>query len=404
MDLTPKQQAIELINKSQSILIAPGRPDGDSIGSAVALHIVLQKLGKQVTTVVLDPISQTFSFLPKLNEFAKEFRGVRDFVITLDSAVAKADKLAYNFKDDQLNIVVTPKVGRFTPQDVSFSDGNFHYDAIIALDAADLDQLGTIYAEHPKLFQSVPVLNIDHHASNDYYGAINLVDLTAASTAEILVGIIEALGSSLMDEDVATAILTGIINDTGSFQNSNTTPKSLTVAAQMVGFGARQQEIIKYLFKTRPLSTLKLWGRILSNLQHDVAHKLAWSVVSPADLSESGASGEDIGGVIDELLTSVPGADVVVLLSEREPRVVSGSIRTKKGVDAADIAKIFGGGGHPGAAGFRLTDTDIKEGEQVVISRIKEYQANKSAPAPTLSPDEIVAPSEENTSFAPLDK
>lgn len=375
MELTPKQQALELVNKSKHILIAPEqRVDGDSLGSALALYLVLTRLGKKVSVIISEPIPDQFQFLPHLDEIDAEFRSVRDFIISLDCANALADKLAYNFQDNKLNIVITPKEGTFKPQDVSFADGGFQYDCLITLDAADWERLGSLYTDNPKLFQSVPVINIDHHASNDYYGAVNLVDVTATSTAEVLVGLIEALGPSLIDADVATVLLTGIISDTGSFQHSNTTPKSLTIAAQMVGFGARHQEIIRYLFKTKTFSTLKLWGRILTHIQHDPGSKLVWSMASLSDLTETDSTEAQIGGVIDELMTSVPEAEVVLLLSEREARIVSGSIRTQRGVDAADIAKIFGGGGHHGAAGFKLLDSSLTEAETLVISKIKEYQ------------------------------
>jgi len=393
MELTPKQQALELINKSKHILIAPGRSDGDSIGSGLALYLVLSRLGRKVDLVVLDPLPDKFDFLPKLDELQHEFNGLRDFIISLDCVSAAADKLAYNFQDNKLNIVVTPKQGVFKPQDVSFAEGNFQYDVVVTMDAADLEQLGVIYINNPKLFQSVPIINIDHHASNDYYGAVNLVDLTATSTAEILVGLIEALGPSLIDADVATALLTGIINDTGSFQHSNTTPKSLTIAAQMVGFGARHQEIIQHLFKTKAFSTLKLWGRILTNVQHDPGSRLVWSTASLSDITETGSTGEQISGVIDELMTSIPEADIVVLLSERETRVISGSIRTKKGVDASDIAKVFGGGGHHGAAGFRLLDSSVEEAAATVVARVKEYQQKRlSSATVTLAEPEIGPP------------
>jgi len=393
MELTPKQQTVELINKAKRILIAPGRPDGDSLGSAMALHSVFKKLGKQVETVVLDPIAERLMFLPGLDELKRDFKSVQDFVITLNCAKASADKLSYNFAEDKLNIVITPKGGEFSQEDASFSLGKFHYDLVIVLDAADFDQIGKLYEDNPKIFQSVPVINIDHHASNDYFGTVNLVDLTATSTAELLVGLIEALGPSLIDEDVATALLAGIISDTGSFQHSNTTPKSLTIAAQMVGFGARQQEIIKHFFKTKQFSTLKLWGRILSKLQHDAVAKIAWSCISLEDFKEAGANPEHVGGVIDELMTSVPDANTIILLSEREPKTIFGSVRTKKGLDSAEIAKIFGGGGHHGAAGFKLLDVGHLEAEKMVISKIKEYQEKKEPISSNSSnSEEISAP------------
>ncbi|OGB73587.1 hypothetical protein A3K24_01940 [candidate division Kazan bacterium RIFCSPHIGHO2_01_FULL_44_14] len=382
METTPKQQTVELINRAQRILVVPSRPDGDSVGSALALLQVFKKLNKEVSLGILDPVSQVYQFLPSISEVATDIDGVRDFIITLDSPVAEADKLSYNFEDGKLNIIITPKRGRYQPENVSFVQGQFKYDAIIVLDAADLHQLGQAYDRYPTLFQEVPVINIDHHASNAYFGSVNLVDLTATSTAEILIGLIEALGPNLIDPEIATCLLTGIISDTGSFQNANTTPKSLTVAAQLVGFGARQQEIIKHLFKTKPLSQLKLWGQVLSRIQFDMTTKLAWATVTPEDLISTGASSEEASGLIDELMTSIPGADIVLLLSEKEARVVSGSIRTAKGVDAMEVAGLFGGGGHPGAAGFKLLDMTISEAEPIVLEKVREYQTRRLGGAP----------------------
>jgi phosphoesterase RecJ-like protein len=238
--------------------------------------------------------------------------------------------------------------------------------------------LGSLYDDNAEIFYETPVLNIDHHASNDYFGKVNLVEITATSTCEILVSIIESLGQekSLLDEDVATALLTGITTDTGSFQNSNTTPKSFTVAAQLVAAGGRQQEIIKYVYKTKPLSTLRLWGRILAQIREDKEHKFVWSLVSLRDLEQTAAAESEIGGAIDELLTSAPEAEIILLLSEREDGI-HGSIRTIKGIDAAEIAGYFGGGGHPGAAAFQMTDIGLATAEREVISKIREYQAKR---------------------------
>jgi len=388
MELTPKQQALELIGKSKNILlVAHEKPDGDALGSLIALYLVLNKLGKKVTTVVTDSVATQYQFLPKLDKFVNQLNALRDFIISVDCVNATADKLAYNFQDGKLNIVITPKNGNFNPQDVSFAEGSFQFDLLITLDTADWDQLGILYANNVKLFQGAPVINIDHHSTNDYYGTVNLVDLTATATSEILVGLIEALGPSLIDEDVATALLTGIISDTGSFQHSHTTPKSLTIAAQMVGFGARQQEIIKNLFKTKSLTTLKLWGKILTEIKLDPEHRLSWAIVPLNYFEDTGATTEETGGVIDELMTSVPGADIILLLSEKKSREISGSLRTKKGVNAAELAALFGGGGHPGAAGFKLLDIDPVSAEELVIGKIKEYQSKQ----PQVSPEELGA-------------
>ena len=376
MELSPKQQLIEQIKKSERILItAHVRPDGDAIGSTTAIYQVLKKMGKNVTAVLLE-MPKTFSFLPGTGAVAKEIFGTRDFIISLDQKESRVAKVGYNVENNRLNILITPESGKFRPENVSFGDGAFQFDLIIILDCPDFDQLGSLYENSPTLFLETPTINIDHHATNEYYGTINLVELAATSTCEVLVGIIEALGKEYLDENVATCLLTGIITDTGSFQNANTTPKSFTVAAQLVAAGGRQQEIIKYVFKTKPLSTLKLWGRALDNLQAISELKLVWSGLSRDDFEESGAAEEEVSGVIDELLKTAEGAEVVVLLSERSGGLTTGSIRTIKGIDAAAIASLFGGGGHPGAAGFKIK-TDFDDAKKQVIEKISNWQRKR---------------------------
>ena len=384
MELTPKQQTTQAISAAQKILVLTHvHPDGDALGSLIALYLVLKKLGKEVTAVAPENIPGAFSFLPNLTDLAKSFSGTKDFIITIDTSRTKVDRLGYKHypEENKLNIVITPLAGTFRNEDVSFSYGAFKFDLIIVLDSPDLDRLGPLYDGQSSLFYETPVINLDHHAGNDFFGKINWVDLTATSTAEILVSLIESLARErpLIDEDIATALLTGIITDTGSFQNANTTPKSLTVAAQLVAAGGRQQEIIRHIFKTKPLSTLKLWGRILESVRLDATGKFVWAKISRADFLASGAQETETSGVIDELLKSAPGIDFVLLLSEKTGEL-DGSLRSvAPGVDVSQIAKLFGGGGHEAAAGFQIPGATLATHEEEILAKIREYQRGKNA-------------------------
>jgi phosphoesterase RecJ-like protein len=226
------------------------------------------------------------------------------------------------------------------------------------------------------VFYETPIINIDHHAGNDHFGKINLVDLTATSTCEILVSIFEALSkdTSLLTPEVATALLTGIITDTNSFQNQNTTPKSLTVAAQLVAANADQQEIIKRIYKTRTLSTLRLWGKVLSNIRDEMNYRFVWSQIQKADFVVTQSTPVDAEGVIDELLKSATGVDFVLLLTEKDDGI-HGSLRSvAKGTDVSAIAKLFGGGGHAMAAGFQVEKDNPALNIDKVIGRIRDHQ------------------------------
>lgn len=376
-ELTPKQQVVEILRNQKRFLILTHKDvDGDAIGSMLALYQSLKRLGKEVVAFCGQNTPSVFNYLPNLNLIDKFFNGSRSFVISLDTSTTKADKIMYKVQDNKLDIIITPKEGLFEEKMVSFEKGQFNFDAIIVLDSTDLERLGSIYEDFPEIFYEVPVVNIDHHAANDHFGKINLVDLTATSTSEILVSVIEALTGDpkFFDEKIATALLTGIITDTNSFQNTNTTPKSLTVAAQLVAAGGEQQEIIKNIYKTKSLSTLRLWGRALSNLHDETDYKFVWSQIYKKDYLEVGASEDESSGLIDELLKTAAGMDFVLLLSEKNGDV-HGSLRsTNKAKDISQIASLFGGGGHPLASGFQINSTSLLESSNMIIEKIKTFQ------------------------------
>ncbi|MCL5407406.1 MAG: DHH family phosphoesterase [Patescibacteria group bacterium] len=383
MELTPKQQTTEQIKAAKKILLLTHTsPDGDALGSLLALSLVLKQLGKEVTAVVPDQIAASLKFLPNIGEILKSFSSAKDFIITIDTSKVQIDRLGYKHipQESKLNIVITPIGGTFEEKDVAFSHGSPKFDLMIVLDSPDLERLGSLYDSQSALFYETPVINIDHHAGNDFFGKINWVDLTATSTAEILVSLVESLSreKSLLNEDVATALLTGIITDTGSFQNVNTTPKSLTVAAQLVAAGGRQQEIIRHIFKTKPLSTLKLWGKILAKVQSEPEFRFVWSKIERNDFTETGAEEAETTGIIDELLKTAPNIDFAMLITERQDGV-HGSLRAvSPGVDVSAITKLFGGGGHEAAAAFQMYGANLAEKESEILAKIRDYQQKRA--------------------------
>lgn len=399
MELTPKQQVVDILrNQKKFLLLTHKNPDGDALGSVLALYLTLKRLGKEVIVASSDGVPKVFSFLPEANVISENFSGARDFVISVDTNEIGADKIMYKVKDNHLEIIITPKNGQFKPELVSFPKGGFTFDAVIVLDSPDLDRIGSLYEKNSDVFFEVPVVNIDHHPGNDHFGKINYIDLTATSTAEILVSVIEALTGDpkFFDEHIATALLTGIITDTNSFQNTNTTPKSLTVAAQLVALGARQQEIIKNIYKTRPLSTLRLWGRALSNLHDEKDYNFVWSKIYKKDYLEVGASEDESGGLIDELLKTASGIDFALLLIEKNGDV-HGSLRSANNTkDVCQIAKLFNGGGHSVAAAFQISNSSLMQASDMIISKIRKFQSEQNPFKTVLSKEESAIPIEQS--------
>jgi phosphoesterase RecJ-like protein len=383
---TTSDEAKTLMTNAQSILILPSSPDGDSIGSALALMSVLRKLGKDAIVVSTNEIPDYLQFLPLTHQIQPQLPGGKDFIISLKTDGTEVDHLKYEVEDGRINIIVTPKNGRFTGHDLSFgAPSHDDYDLVITVDTGDLVQLGTLPTEHPELFSDLPLLNIDHHSSNGRFGTHNFLDFNVAATTQLLTRLIQDLeretGLDLIDEDVATLLLVGIVTDTGSFQHSNTSPEAFEVAADLLERGARQQELIKHIFKTKSLATLKLWGRVLSKIKYVDAPRLVFSTITQQDLLDTGATVDDNGGIIDELMSNAPNAEVVLLLKEKEPGFVSGSLRAPGTLaDVSEIAGIIGGGGHKKAAGFRIKGKTMDEALEEAQGVIAAYMDKKLHP------------------------
>jgi phosphoesterase RecJ-like protein len=382
MELSPLQQIVNLIQKSEDILILThANPDGDAVGSALGLLLTLRKLGKKVTAAAGDPTPSILKFLPALENLDTSIAGANDLVISLPVNDGESS-LSSKVEDGMLKIFVRKSGQPLDTSEVKFGVGEADYDLIICVDTPDLPQLGKLFATNPNLFYDIPVINIDHHPSNSGFGQVSLVDTTAASASEIVLRVIRSLeaeyNQKLVDSDIATLILTGVITDTGSFQNANTTPRSFEISADLIEAGARQQEIIQHVYKTKQLSTLKLWGKVLSKIEFDPIHRIVWSSANSADFNESAATDEDAAGIIDELLTNAPGAEVVVLFRELPEGGVKASLRTTTpAVSASELASKFGGGGHLRAAGFRILDEKLDAGIEKAITYFKNFQAER---------------------------
>jgi len=382
MELSSKQQIVGLLQTAQKILLLTHQePDGDGIGALLSLYLALKKMGKTVMAVCPALLPTSFHFLPAISHIQKDLEIGKDFAILLDTAGAEIEKVGYQRLKDQLKIIVSTRGGRLDSANLKVEKQPFSTDAIFILDCPDWTRLGNLFEENSDLFYEVPTVNIDHHASNSHFARINWVDLTASSTCEILVSLLESLGreKNLVDEDIATCLLLGLLTDTSSFKNQNTTPKSLTVAAQLLAGGGRKEEIIGNLWQTKTVSILKLWGKILQTVALDSGQKFLWAKAGQSLFKQTGVNPEDIKSVLDELLKTAAGVDFVLFLIEKEEGVAGELRATHKGVDVLTLAQLFGGGGHLAAAGFLLPNLTLEEAESQILEKIRRQLALTSA-------------------------
>ncbi len=377
--LTPLDQAVRAFREANSVLlITGGDTHGDAIATLTALLLTGTKLNKEVTAISTTDVPSQLEFLSRSKDIQKSLPKSNDFLISLDISKTSVEQLSYKVEGKALEILITPKdEGTFREQDVKTRVLKNSYDLIMTINVHDLDQLGTLYSENTDMFFNTPIVNLDHHASNEGYGKINVVEIQAAATAQIVYRFIEALekdqvnGAKFIDKEIATALLTGITAETESFQTYATTPEVFTIASQLCNAGANQQEIIRYLFKTKSLSALNLWGRVLARLKQSDDKKVVWSLLSHDDFVKSRANYHDIEGAMQELLATIPGSEILFVLYEKDGAVF-GKIHTPKNINALELASQFENAhGHFEMADFSLNGKSLIEGEQYVLAHIQ---------------------------------
>lgn len=313
------QKILDIIRRGRSFLVvAHARPDGDSVGSMLALYHMLKTAGKEPLVYSQDAIPENYRFLP----------GSCDVVFDLPA-------------------------GRI-------------YDAVFLLDCSELDRVGDRWEEISK---AGPLVNIDHHISNDRFTDAFLIDTHASSTAELLYRLAVALGWSLSKE-AADCLYTGILTDTGGFCYGNTGRDSLFAAADLVARGADPQWVSENVYESKPLEKIRLLARAMAAMEFQLDGKVGLMVVTLADFAASGALFEHTEGFVD-FPRGIKGVQVSALFTEVAERSYKLSLRSKGRVNIERVARSFGGGGHMNAAACRL------EGELADVRRrvLEEIEA-----------------------------
>ncbi|MDP3836717.1 MAG: DHH family phosphoesterase [bacterium] len=378
--LTPEEQIYKQIEKAENILIAFNADwNGDAIASSLALFNFLKKSGKKVEVAAWlesdennkDKAVSVWSFLPGFDNIQTSLKNLRKFIVSLDISQAVINQIKYSVDGQHLNFIISPEKGWFKPEDISTSSSGFKHDLIFVIDTPDLESLGQIYDSNVEFFYKTTIINIDHQASNEEFGQINYLDLNVVSSAEIIYNLLKQDKNGGLDEDVATCLLAGIISKTKNFKAANLTPRTLLTSSKLIGYGARREEMISQLYRSRPLSALKLWGKLLNNLQSDKEKRLLWSLLTPEETESFDTANIDLSDIVDEILTGVPEAKLV-LIAFASPH--DGSYRVSafaaKGVSAVEALKVWQGVGNHKIA-TALIDISSDHWNDEVIAPIK---------------------------------
>lgn len=301
------ETAADLLRSAREISMACHiGPDGDALGSMLGVAWAASKAGRRVLPSFGPPfeLGPAYRFLP-------------------------------------IELLVPPSEVPDSPE------------VMITFDAGNIERLGDLAIQAAA---AKTLIVLDHHAAGSGgFGHVNLVDPTAAATAEIAFELVEKIGWKV-DERVATCFLTGLVTDTGRFQYSNTSPETLRLAARLVELGARPEEIGQHVYEETPFGYLPAAGAVLDRAELVPDVSLAWSVLYQADLRAAGIGLADTDSLIDLVRLPVE-AEAALMLKEHGPRLFKGSLRSRGTVDVGSVAVALGGGGHHNAAGFTFTGT-----------------------------------------------
>jgi phosphoesterase RecJ-like protein len=304
------KKALELIKKADRILLTTHEgTDGDDLGSALAIFNYLKQLHKSAKVVIKGGVPSNLIFLPASDE-------VESYLEELDA------------------------------------------DLVMTFGCNKITRTGWKQFEH----LNIPIINFDHHPDSTNFGTVNVIDPKTSAVAELIYYFL-TFAEAEITKEIATCLLTGIFTDTGGFKHANTTSEALEVAAELLKRGARIDKIaFQTMGKKRP-AAIKAYARGLENARFDTEKKMVFSVLTEDDLKEVGATDEDLEGFV-ELLNSLPQAKFALLLRQ-DGDTVKGSLRSEphKKVDVSKIAKMFGGGGHKLASGFKVSGKLIREGD-----------------------------------------
>jgi hypothetical protein len=246
MENPPKTQVVERLREAQNILVTiSADPSVDQLSAIIGFTLLMNKLGKHATAVFSGKVPSTLEFLKPEETIEQNTESLRDFIIALDKS--KADKLRYKVEENVVKIFITPYRTSLSEKDLDFSQGDYNVDVVVALGVDERDHIDQAIIAHGRILHDATVIGIMAGPTNVDVGSINWQDPNASSLCEMLVSISESFQSGLLDGQMATAFLTGIVAETDRFSNDKTTSKVMTMAAQLMAAGANQQLIASEL-------------------------------------------------------------------------------------------------------------------------------------------------------------
>lgn len=362
------------IERSKTPLLVVAEGGGaDAFASALGVADFLKKMDKPVHIVSADPHAPSqYAFLNhQSHPVHPALERAVTFVIHVNTATTPLEEISYDANHEELRIFLSPREGMWGENDVKFSKTQYRHDLIVCVGAKNLAACAHLFEAHPDFFYRTPIINIDHTTHNEHFGHYNLVDVTASACGEVCHDWVSAVAPELLDEHMSTQFLAGMMAKTKGFRSPKVTPKTLQVASSLVAKGARRDEIVEHLYRTRSVETLRLWGRAMARLRSDEERGLVWSLLSAQDFVQAGAGAKSLSGIAEELMNGSPNIHAALLLYEDEQHETHAVLHSRPPHDAIVLAMPFKPAGTHEEAHLYFGKKTLPEVEKLVLGHLK---------------------------------
>ncbi len=369
------QEILKALDVSNNILIIFNNDNSDILMSSVCLSYYLKKLQKNIDLISENKeIDLKYNFLNIDESIENHLESNNKFTIIINTKENKAKELSYEPKESSIEIYLSGENRSFEEKDITYIKNSKNYDLIITLGILDIKNLSKIYSENVDLFYNTPIINIDNNISNERFGQMNIIEAQYRTISELIFDIISQNNPDVIDIKISNLLLTGIIDKTSGFKFSSISPNIMSTSSMLIEIGADRENIIKNLYRTKTINSLKIWGKVLSNMKYKDSGIL-WSYLIEDEKNSDNISNFKFSDIFNELVSEIPKIKIALLFIKKENIIEIQVITTKK-YNAFELTEEFKGSGNDNESSFAISSNDLDQVISIIIEKLNKKIIN----------------------------
>lgn len=365
MTLGNNEQIFKLVEESKNILIITDPNfNTDNFSGSLSFALFLQKLDKNVTVYFKNDIEKKYEFLNGFNFIKNTLELKNNLIIAISTKNTKAKELSYEPKDDKIEIYLTPEKNKtFTKEDVMIIDNQNSFDLIISIGIDNIKNIGEFYDNNVEFFFNTTTINIDNNPENERFGQINFIEPKYKSICELIFDITTIYKSELIDEKIATNMLTGIIYKNKGFKIPDLSPNTMEAVSNLIDIGANRQDIVNNLYKTKTVNDLRIWAKILQNSKLANNNEIFLSSID--DENEQ----INFSDLFNEIISNIDGIKIGLLFNKIND-IIYIDLLTNNNINAKDLLSELNPVGDKDEIKFAISSSEIDKVIEIILQKI----------------------------------